>query len=65
MPNPQSIQSKYTYDPILDRYIYTEKINDINTIYPLVLTRDEYEKLVLREKMMEYLRKKAMRKRKK
>ena len=26
MPNPNSIVSKYTYDPILDRYIYSEKI---------------------------------------
>lgn len=59
MPNPQSIESKYTYDPILDRYIYTEKIDDINTIYPLVLTREEYQKLVLREKMMSYFKQKS------
>ncbi len=59
MPNPQSIQSKYKYDPLIDRYIYTEKIGDINTIYPLVLTRDEYEKLVLREKMMTYFKEKS------
>ncbi|WP_445159257.1 T9SS outer membrane translocon Sov/SprA [Mesohalobacter salilacus] len=59
MPNPESIQSKYTYDPILDRYIYSEKIDDINTIYPLVLTREEYQKLVLRERMMAYFKQKS------
>lgn len=59
MPNPQSIQSKYKYDPILDRYIYTEKIGDINTTYPLVLTREEYQELVLREQMMAYFKQKS------
>ncbi|NBC58907.1 MAG: cell surface protein SprA [Bacteroidetes bacterium] len=59
MPNPTSIKSKYTYDPLIDRYIYTEKIDDVNTIYPLVLTREEYQKLVLREQMMDYFKKKS------
>lgn len=59
MRNPQSIQSKYTYDPFLDKYIYTEKIGDVNTIYPLVLTREEYEELVLREQMMAYFKQKT------
>ena len=36
MPNPNSIVSKYTYDPILDRYIYTEKIGSFNINYPLI-----------------------------
>ena len=30
MPNPNSIESKYTYDPITDRYIYTEILLFIN-----------------------------------
>lgn len=59
MPNPQSIQSKYTYDPLIDRYIYTEKIGDINTTYPLVLTREEYQELVLREQMKAYFKQKS------
>ncbi len=58
-PNPSSIQSKYTYDQILDRYIYTEKIGDLNTIYPLILTREEYQNLVLRERMMAYFKSKS------
>ena len=54
MPNPNSIVSKYTYDPILDRYIYTEKIGNFNINYPLILTPKEFEKLVLEEKLKEY-----------
>ena len=50
MPNPNSIVSKYTYDPILDRYIYSEKIGNFNINYPLILTPDEFQKLVLQEK---------------
>ena len=54
MPNPSSIVAKYTYDPILDRYIYTEKIGSFNTNYPLILTPEEFQKLVLQEKLTEY-----------
>ena len=59
MPNPNSIVSKYTYDPILDRYIYSEKIGDFNINYPLILTPDEYQKLVLQEKLKAYYKKMA------
>jgi cell surface protein SprA len=58
-PNPSSIQSKYTYDQVLDRYVYTEKVGDLNTIYPLILTREEYQNLVLREQMMQYFKSKS------
>ncbi|WP_299364886.1 cell surface protein SprA [Winogradskyella sp.] len=54
MPNPSSIVSKYTYDPILDKYIYTEKIGDFNINYPLILTPEEFQKLVLEEKLKAY-----------
>ncbi|BAO75126.1 cell surface protein SprA [Winogradskyella sp. PG-2] len=59
MPNPTSIVSKYTYDPILDRYIYTEKIGNFNTNYPLILTPEEFQKLVLQEKLKEYYKRMA------
>ena len=26
MPNPESVVSRYTYDPLTDRYIYTESV---------------------------------------
>ncbi len=59
MPNPNSIVSKYTYDPILDRYIYTEKIGNFNINYPLILTPEEFQKLVLQEKLKEYYKRMA------
>ncbi len=37
IPNPQSIVSKYTYDPITDRYIYTESVGNFNINYPIIL----------------------------
>lgn len=59
MPNPASIVSKYDYDPVLDRYIYTEKIGSVDTKYPLVLTPEEFEALVLEEQMKEYFKEKS------
>ena len=59
MPNPNSIVSKYTYDPILDRYIYTEKIGNFNINYPLILTPEEFRKLVMQEKLKEYYKRMA------
>ncbi|WP_412561750.1 cell surface protein SprA [Winogradskyella sp. MIT101101] len=59
MPNPSSIESKYTYDPILDRYIYTEKIGSFNINYPLILTPEEFQRLVLQERLKEYYKRMA------
>ncbi|MBP0904647.1 cell surface protein SprA [Mariniflexile gromovii] len=57
-PNPNSIESKYTYDPITDRYIYTEKIGSFNINYPVILTPKEYYALVARESVKEYYKEK-------
>ncbi|WP_299096137.1 cell surface protein SprA [uncultured Winogradskyella sp.] len=59
MPNPSSIISKYTYDPILERYVYTEKIGDFNINYPLILTPEEFRRLVLEERLKEYYKRMA------
>nr|WP_204344968.1 cell surface protein SprA [Psychroserpens algicola] len=58
IPNPQSIVSKYTYDPITDRYIYTEKVGSFNINYPIILTPAEYQKLVLEEQQRLYYKQK-------
>ena len=58
MPNPSSIVSKYTYDPLTDRYIYTETVGDFNINYPIILTPSEYEELVLRENLRSYYKQK-------
>lgn len=58
LPNPNSIVAKYTYDPVLDRYIYTEELGAFNVTYPLILTPEEYEKRVRDEQMRQYFREK-------
>ena len=54
LPNPNSIQAKYTYDPITDRYIYTEKLGNFNVNYPIILSPKEYQKLVDKENLQAY-----------
>ena len=56
LPNPQSIVSKYEYDPVLDRYFYRERLGQINLGLPLVLTPQEFEDLVLQEEMRNYFK---------
>ena len=58
MPNPDSIVSKYTYDPSTDRYIYTESVGDFNINYPIILTPKEFEQLVTREGLQSYYKEK-------
>lgn len=58
IPNPQSIVSKYTYDPATDRYIYTETVGKFNINYPIILTPEEYQKLVLAEQQRNYYKQK-------
>ena len=58
LPNPNSIVSKYTYDPITDRYIYTESIGGFNIKYPLILSPAEYLKLINQENLRKYYKQK-------
>ncbi|MGM0635552.1 MAG: cell surface protein SprA [Bacteroidota bacterium] len=58
-PKIRSIEEKYTYDPVLDRYVYTETIGDVNISYPMVLTPEEYQDLVLEEQMKQYFKDKS------
>lgn len=54
LPLPASISSQYTYDPVTERYIFTQEIGGYPINIPLVLTVKEYEALVLKEKMQTY-----------
>ncbi|HSP40425.1 MAG TPA: cell surface protein SprA, partial [Gillisia sp.] len=51
LPNPPSIVTSYEYDPILNRYFYTERIGRYNLTTPLILTPEEYERLVIEEEI--------------
>lgn len=57
-PDPNSMESKYTYDPITNRYIYTEKIGSFNINYPVILTPKEYYALVAKESVKAYYKEK-------
>lgn len=57
-PNPNSVESKYTYDPITNRYIYTEKIGSFNIKYPIILTPKEYFSLIAKENLKSYYKEK-------
>ncbi|SHF90207.1 protein involved in gliding motility SprA [Flavobacterium micromati] len=59
LKNPPSILSAYTYDPVTDRYIYTNSVDGFSINYPIILTPKEYERLVLKESMRDYFKKKV------
>lgn len=57
--NPKSVLSGYSYDPISDRYIYKNSVDGFTIDFPIILTPQEYEKLMLKESMRSYFRTKA------
>ena len=57
--NPPSILEAYTYDPVTDRYVYTNTVDGFNINYPIILTPKEYDQLVMRESMRDYFKKKS------
>lgn len=56
LPNPESIEDLYEYDPITDRYIYTKTLGDFNITHPIILTSEEYQELILQEQMKQYFK---------
>ena len=58
IPNPNSIVSQYTYDPITDRYYYTSKIGEYNINYPVILTSKEFQELIQTENLKLYYKEK-------
>ncbi|MDV6170280.1 cell surface protein SprA [Flavobacterium sp. DG1-102-2] len=59
IPNPKSIVEAYTYDPVTNRYIYTNKFEGFNITNPIILTPEQYHELVIRESMREYFQQKS------
>jgi cell surface protein SprA len=57
-PNPESIVSKYTYDPVTNRYYYNTTIGSVSIDYPIILTPKEFETLVLKEGLRDYYKEK-------
>ncbi|WP_209405133.1 cell surface protein SprA [Pseudozobellia sp. WGM2] len=59
MENPESIVSKYIYDPNLKMYVYSEKVGDFDIGYPIILTPEQYYELVQQEGIKEYFKDKS------
>ncbi|MFD0860991.1 cell surface protein SprA [Sungkyunkwania multivorans] len=58
LKNPNSIVQKYTYDPLLDKYVYTETVGEFDIKYPLILSPEQYQDLILKESMKGYFKEK-------
>jgi cell surface protein SprA len=58
LKNPPSILEAYTYDPVTNRYIYTNSVDGFNINYPIILTPEEYQELMTRESMRKYFQEK-------
>ncbi len=58
LKNPNSIISKYTYDPVLDLYVYTETVGNYDISYPLILTPKQYRDLIHKEGIKNYFKEK-------
>lgn len=57
-PDPSNIEDLYTYDPITDMYIYTRKLGDFRINHPVILTPEEYQKLVQEQEIKSYFKEK-------
>jgi cell surface protein SprA len=54
-----SITEQYTYDPLLNRYVYDKSIGEVPVNFPLFLTPEEFRERVLREQMQAYFNEKT------
>ncbi|WP_194850333.1 T9SS outer membrane translocon Sov/SprA [Nonlabens antarcticus] len=59
LPDPPSITTLYLYDANLDRYIFSSRFAQYRIQYPFTLTREEYQKMVVKEQMRNYFREKS------
>ena len=58
LKNPNSIIGKYTYDPVLNLYVFKESIGNYDITYPLILTPEQYRDLIQKENIKKYFKEK-------
>src|SRR5699024_7100257 len=58
LEDPESITSKYSYDPVTGNYIYTQKLGEYDINYPIILTPEQYQELILKQQMRDYFKNK-------
>ena len=51
LPDPESIQSLYTYDPKTNLFYFNQKVGNYNMAYPWILTPEQYYSRILKEKI--------------
>ena len=54
LENPSSIIENYIYDPVSDRYFFNQSVGNFNINYPVILSPEEYEELILNENLKNY-----------
>tara|TARA_B100000900_G_scaffold338468_1_gene300642 strand:+ start:16010 stop:23149 length:7140 start_codon:yes stop_codon:yes gene_type:complete len=58
IPNPSSYIENYEYDSVSDLYYYKIKVGDYDISYPIILTPEEYQELILKEDLKDYYKSK-------
>ncbi|MHC5352890.1 T9SS outer membrane translocon Sov/SprA [Myroides sp. LJL115] len=53
-PDPSFIREVYSYNPVTDKYYYTRGLDTYDINLPVILSRPEYEQLVLRAEIRKY-----------
>ncbi len=59
-PDSSFVEDNYTYDPETDRYYLSKTIGSYPINSPLVLTPDQYEKLILSKNIKSYFKQKTL-----
>ena len=54
LKTPSLFKSKYTYDPVTNKYFYNTKVGEIDIGTPLILTPEEYRKRIREENIKIY-----------
>jgi cell surface protein SprA len=57
-PNPSSYVDNYEYDPESDLYYFNTKVGEYDISYPIILTPEEYQELILKEDLKDYYKEK-------
>ena len=59
LPDPESIISKYEYDARIDRYKFSQNLNEYTIRYPMYLSPEQFHDLVRKEQMRDYFKDKS------
>ena len=54
IPNPSSFIENYEYDASSDLYYFNVSVGEYDISYPIILTPEEYQQLILKEDLKNY-----------